>query len=67
MLEEAGLPEASVHHTFFTLSVYTQGYLLVERKGRDAAGAEEFALGLTSILRGFRPLLTAATNAEGVA
>ncbi|GAA0269058.1 TetR/AcrR family transcriptional regulator [Cryptosporangium japonicum] len=54
-LERAGLPSALVHHAFFTLSVYTQGYLLVERKGHGPSGELEF--GLTNILRGLRPLV----------
>lgn len=57
-LDAAGLPAALVQHAFFTLSVYTQGYLLVERKGRSGADpSSELEFGLTNILRGLRPLL----------
>jgi AcrR family transcriptional regulator len=32
----AGVPPSVVQHAFFTLSIYTQGFLLVERTGRAA-------------------------------
>jgi AcrR family transcriptional regulator len=33
-LAEAGFPPSLARHAFFTLSIYTQGFLLVERTGR---------------------------------
>lgn len=67
-LAEAGVPDALAQHAFFTLSVYTQGFLLVERKGKNAPplGAiaddpsTELEFGITNILRGLRPLLAPA-------
>ena len=35
-LADAGFPPSLARHAFFTLSIYTQGYLLVERTGRTA-------------------------------
>ena len=62
-----GVPPTRGQHAFFTLSVYTQGFLLVERTGRSAAlsaptrtapaGEFGFESGLTSIIRGLRPLM----------
>ncbi|MFG1924555.1 TetR/AcrR family transcriptional regulator [Cryptosporangium sp. NPDC048952] len=63
-LEKAGLPAPLVQHAFFTLSVFTQGYLLVERKGHDPSSELEF--GITNIVRGLRPLLEPAAG-RGVA
>jgi AcrR family transcriptional regulator len=52
-LEDAGFPSSLARHAFSTLSIYTQGYLLVERTGRTAGpisspgkGAESGAAGL---------------------
>lgn len=64
-LAQAGLPASLAQHAFFTLSVYTQGYLLVERKGLDRSSELEF--GITNILRGLRPLLEAPGRADSVA
>ncbi|SHM67719.1 TetR/AcrR family transcriptional regulator [Cryptosporangium aurantiacum] len=72
-LADAGLPDPIVQHAFFTLSVYTQGFLLVERKGRhapplNAAGSDdpssELEFGITNILRGLRPLLETPAPAQ---
>jgi len=35
-LQDAGFPPSLARHAFSTLSIYTQGYLLVERTGRTA-------------------------------
>jgi len=70
-LEAAGLPAALAQHAFFTLSVYTQGFLLVERKGRSAPSAaspgDDLEFGITNILRGLRPLLAPTEEGRGVA
>lgn len=64
-----GVPPSRGQHAFFTLSVYTQGFLLVERTGRGAALSARtapaspsefefgFESGVTSIIRGLRPLM----------
>ncbi|TQS46963.1 TetR/AcrR family transcriptional regulator [Cryptosporangium phraense] len=71
-LAAAGVPDALAQHAFFTLSVYTQGFLLVQRKGRQAplgATADpsaELEFGITNIIRGLRPLLTPAEDQEDV-
>ena len=74
-----GMPPSVVQHAFFTLSVYTQGFLLVGRTGRGteplssaAPGRPqetpgEFEFGITSIIRGLRPLVAASDHADAVA
>jgi AcrR family transcriptional regulator len=70
-LAEAGMPAPLAQHAFFTLSVYTQGFQLVQRTGSaplNPAGPGEFEFGLNNILRGLRPLLPDAEDqADSVA
>jgi AcrR family transcriptional regulator len=68
-LAEAGFPPSLAQHSFFTLSIYTQGFLLVERTGRVATaisvpsadipgGApEDFEFGISNIIAGLRLML----------
>jgi AcrR family transcriptional regulator len=69
-LLEAGFPPSLAQHAFFTLSIYTQGFLLVERTGRVATAIsvptadvpgnpppEDFEFGLSNIIAGLRLML----------
>ena len=69
-LVEAGFPPSLARHAFFTLSIYTQGFLLVERTGRVATAIsvpladipddqlpEDFEFGISNIIAGLRLLL----------
>jgi AcrR family transcriptional regulator len=66
VLADAGFRPPLARHAFFTLSIYTQGFLLAERTGRvsdaisspspDGPAPEDFEFGLTSIIAGLRPL-----------
>ncbi|MFI5954454.1 TetR/AcrR family transcriptional regulator [Cryptosporangium sp. NPDC051539] len=66
-LGRAGVPEPLAQHALFTLTVYTQGFLLMERKGAAPGDpSTEVEFGITTILRGLRPLLAPAED-RGVA
>ena len=69
-LVEAGFPPSLARHAFFTLSIYTQGFLLVERTGRVATAIsvpsadipgdqppEDFEFGISNIIAGLRLML----------
>lgn len=69
-LTDAGFPPSLAQHAFFTLSIYTQGFLLVERTGRVATAIsvpsadipgnpppEDFAFGISNIIAGLRFML----------
>jgi AcrR family transcriptional regulator len=69
-LMDAGFPPSLARHAFFTLSIYTQGFLLVERTGRVATAIsvpsadipddqlpEDFEFGISNIIAGLRLLL----------
>lgn len=78
-LADAGFPPSLARHAFFTLSIYTQGFLLVERTGRVAtaisapaadipgsAPPDDFEFGISNIIAGLRILLptSQATSQE---
>ncbi len=78
-LADAGFPPSLAQHAFFTLSIYTQGFLLVERTGRVATAIsvpaadirgnpppEDFEFGISNIIVGLRILLptSQATSQE---
>ena len=78
-LADAGFPPSLARHAFFTLSIYTQGFLLVERTGRVAtaisapaadirgsAPPDDFEFGISNIIVGLRILLptSQATSQE---
>ena len=68
-LTDAGFPPSLAQHAFFTLSIYTQGFLLVERTGRVATAMsvpsadipgnppEDFEFGVSNIIAGLRLML----------
>jgi len=69
-LTNAGFPPSLARHAFFTLSIYTQGFLLVERTGRVATAIsvpsadipgnpppEDFEFGIGNIIAGLRLML----------
>jgi AcrR family transcriptional regulator len=69
-LAEAGFPPSVAQHAFFTLSIYTQGFLLAERTGRVATAIsvpsadvpgnpppEDFEFGISNIIAGLRLML----------
>jgi AcrR family transcriptional regulator len=69
-LVDVGFPPSLAQHAFFTLSIYTQGFLLVERTGRVATAIsvptadlpgnpppEDFEFGLSNIIAGLRLML----------
>jgi AcrR family transcriptional regulator len=79
-LGAAGMPAPLVQHAYFTLSVYTQGFLLVARTGHGATSlssteptadevdrSSQLEFGLTNILRGLRPLMPGAAVTDSVA
>ena len=72
-LTNAGFPPSLAQHAFFTLSIYTQGFLLAERTGRvattisvpstDISGnppPENFEFGISNIIAGLRLMLPQA-------
>lgn len=72
-LTNAGFPPSLAQHAFFTLSIYTQGFLLAERTGRvattisvpstDISGnppPENFEFGISNIIAGLRLMLPPA-------
>jgi hypothetical protein len=56
-LADAGFPPSLARHAFFTLSIYTQGFLLVERTGRVSGVISSPSAGISA-----RPVMAAVAK-----